>query len=491
MGMPEWRYRQWFWALQDPRQPGHEAVKLALRKFQLFCFVLFDPNDDRSLERTLATHWAALDSYSGPELLFFAPVDPPAPWHESRQVKERLLTRGNFSLDNLGNQFAMEEEFGAVRTANPSQTAFELASLLDVPPSIGSCIVLSRRLDRSGGLVLSTNARVIAGQLERLGALASAIARAALPDSDIDLQVSRIAADSGCSLHRTDSNCGIAKALTIVCAAKAACDPRITRNGLVHSEAAPDLETTCRQEHARIARAETDDERVQALLHLGVTAGLQVEVVQSDSCLEICFGNLSSCEIESERLDPFLDDIDAKTRNFLRQGDAFFRSFLDGEFEEIGGLDFRVAGLFWGLALEHELSDVLGHDVRAGLGVDLPTFKWRHQRGLKNTSIGVDGNGHSIQFNLADKRSVEESTALWLAPSLGQLRLGWEAWQSRINATPSAEFIQRWMKCTRVRNQVAHPHGTLKEDAAAEFRKDVVWILGEMQKIAQAPNQKV
>jgi len=138
--------------------------------------------------------------------------------------------------------------------------------------------------------------------------------------------------------------------------------------------------------------------------------------------------------------------------------------------------DYRSPCLHWALAAEHELAEVLGHDVRGSLGVDLPQYRWRHQPGLPREAIDVP-DGRAISFNERDPRSPRDAIARWQPPTFGPLRQGWRHWFPDPGRPGLKEFTDLWATVNHGRNPFAHPSDGITRERAIQFREHVLRLL--------------
>jgi hypothetical protein len=162
-----------------------------------------------------------------------------------------------------------------------------------------------------------------------------------------------------------------------------------------------------------------------------------------------------------------------RTKELLQMGDKCLALITDGAFDDIGARDFRMAVALWAQALEHEMAELLGHEVRAGLGVTLPDYHWRKQPGLQGIVIECAAHGGPIPFNQARPDSPDPDRALWQPPAMGSLRLGWEAWRARVDAPVPRPLIDLLLQCKEHRNAAAHPGAPIGRATALDAQNAV------------------
>jgi hypothetical protein len=149
-------------------------------------------------------------------------------------------------------------------------------------------------------------------------------------------------------------------------------------------------------------------------------------------------------------------------------GDKCLELLDAGAFDPIGEPDYRMPVALWSQALEHEMAELLGHEVRAGLGIELPKYHWRRQPELRGIAIEIPSHSGPISFNQARPNSPDPDRAPWQPPAMGPLRLGWEAWRARTDAPVPRELIDLLLRCKEFRNAAAHPGESLARATAHE-----------------------
>jgi hypothetical protein len=462
-------------------------VARSLAEFGLFCFVLVDPARDDALHRKLAEEWEQLDRYSGRRLLFFAPIDPPAAWRDTDRVRSRPLHRTVQSLRDGGDRFSVERGYHPILSDDPSKSTKALRMLLGVPPAMGSCVVVSRRLTDHSGWLIETDAYAIETQLARLGAVATEIHADGLLNTEIDREIARIAESTHSSAQCINFRRSLATPLHIACSAAASDQDRVSPSPVLHVSTA--LETPDELERwAALQQAAGS-----VLLRGPETRGPLASPRPFRSRADAEFRPLPLQETIPESTTPVMEvpahtlatRISEVALDYLSFGDQIFQQITAGNIRAQGARDYRTAVVSWAQALEFELADVLGHEVRAGLGIHLPAYFWRHQPCGLSTSIRVKDRDNPISFNSPVRDAPDRSVAQWSPPALGELRLGWSAWREQMGASPSEALLAALTKSNHARNRAVHPRPEpILVAEALEGRESIVAAL---QMIADEP----
>lgn len=105
------------------------SVERALRPFNLFAFVIHDPDSHSQFDHFLEQSFDRLDYDSGESLLFFALVRPSQDWlnHAYDRNYYRSLSKKSSQSSQLINPF------NAPVTKDCSVTAFSLSNALQIP----------------------------------------------------------------------------------------------------------------------------------------------------------------------------------------------------------------------------------------------------------------------------------------------------------------------------------------------------------------------
>jgi hypothetical protein len=459
MGIPQ-TYLQFLWPLGDRESSGEErtAITEALSDFELFCFVLIDPARDLNLHARLVSEWEHFDRYSGRHMLFFAPIDPPTAWRDSDRVHERPLHRAWRGMHQAGDRLSIERGFAPILSQDPSRSANALRLMLGVPTSVGACLVVTRALTASSGWLLATNGQSIDAQLERLGSLASAMRQDPPTDFEIDVQIARIASSGGCLAQRIECGRPIAAPLAEVC-----------------QSAVPDLPGWMRIRAYRMSQAlATPDEEDRWISLQKAAASLLLHQRTSPSDDQASHGMGAPRSGQDDRLFSCRSMTDASrkritprdrpgrltseaARNLFEYGDELFDLIAERRIGASRDWDARPAIVLWAQALEHEFAEVLGHEVRADLGIMLPAFFWRHQPDRPSAAVRIAGRAHPISFNMPPRHWSDPMAAPWNPPALGEMRLAWQEWRNGTGRRCDESLVTALTESNHARNRAAHP----------------------------------
>jgi hypothetical protein len=418
--------------------------------------VLYDPREDAALHRRLQDEWEILDGLTGEHLLFFAPVDPPAAWivdpDVARRGSMRLVRR---RVAAAPNRLSRERSYAPLVSRDPSQTSAVFRQMLGVPGGMGSCLVIASSLHDAQVWLLSTDASRVGPQLERLGSLASLAARQSMTRQAVEPYIARIAGEEDAIIEALPLPASFAAVLTDVCAMSAAQgEVRDMRDKLTHDRALDQLRKSAR-ERTRIYLGVDQDVAILQLAQAGavLAAGSAAQREHGHEVMA-CLRYVEDSEEESFSFpDP---PMNSRTAQLLRTGDDCLRLIRGGQIGDRDDPDYRVAVAAWSQALEHEMAELLGHEVREGLGIMLPQFHWRKQPGLRQIEIACASHNGPIPFNQARPNSPDPDRALWQPPAMGPLRLGWEAWRASNGRPAPRELIDLLLQCKDFRNAASH-----------------------------------
>jgi hypothetical protein len=435
----------------------------ALGAFGLCCFVLYDATTDPDLDAALLRRWDFVDRATARNLLFFAPIDPPEVWATDPDVQDRPLMRWWG-----GDPSSMVTP---MKSRDRAEAARWLALLFGPAAGLGSVLVITKSLWSTRGWMMATSAMAIEDQLRRIswsaGGLAGIRPRRSfesddsrIDDDNLDHELSMVSRETATPLLRVDWQKPLDELMLVVlrCAATQGADEQV----------APARRGEMVASLRRLAWAATAD----ASHHQSEAAVVQASAVATVAAR--AHGGHANHNAAAP-----IDLISDDAKRYFVQGLDLMQIVESGEFP---GLDYRAPCLHWALAAEHELAEVLGHDVRESLGVRLPEYLWRVQPGLDRESVEV-GDGPPIPFNRADPNTPRGAIARWQPPTLGGLRLGWRCWYPDDTREGLASFTDCWAAVVQFRNAAAHPrhpigHGTAVNclDRVSELLKAIpIW----------------
>jgi hypothetical protein len=477
MGMPL-SFFSAFWAVQDRDRPGGRKASELFDRYSLFAFVLYDPREDIALHQRLQREWEMLDGLTGEHMLFFAPIDPPEAWRVDSDASERSFTRvAQQHISTATDRLSRERGYMPLVSRDPSQMTLAFRQILGVPAGIGSCLVIASSLHQARAWLLSTDASRVGPQLERLGSLANLASRKTMEDKEVEPYITRIAGEADAIIDALTLPASLAAVLTDVCAMTAA--EGIIRDPMTEARARNQLLKSAQDK----TRVDLEADPETALLRLSQACAViaatrapqRSRPFQDQSELD------AAVSFQHRRCPPSLTPnarMNARTAQLLRTGDDCLRLITDGDIGNAEDPDYRVAVAAWSQALEHEMAELLGHEVRAGLGVMLPQFHWRRQPGRSDVVIRCASHRDPISFNQARPNSPDPERALWQPPTMGPLRLGWEAWRASNSMPVPRELVDLLLQCKDFRNAAAHPGEPIPFETACEAQAAIRRAIG-------------
>jgi hypothetical protein len=168
VGAPISTYYQVLQLMTDKENPAHvEVAKKALEPFNLFVVALYHPERHWELGRVMERDFSMLDDRTGEEMLFFAPVQPPAGWmamvHRKRSYSKLI--------DALWKE-------GVGLNSEPPNTgdidsAFRsFASELQVPETMLPCLIVTPDMTKERIFLYKTCPEHVVTQLMYLSQIA-------------------------------------------------------------------------------------------------------------------------------------------------------------------------------------------------------------------------------------------------------------------------------------------------------------------------------
>ena len=455
MGMPITTYH--VLNALDKGEPEYEitAAQNALKPFNLFAFIIHDPEAHPDFDSGLRSIFNWLDYTTGKELLFFSLVDPPKEWlDEGRdRGRDRSYYRELSSWEKETQELFNPEN--AIISPDKSITAYSLANGLGISYDKLPCIVITPNFRSEHFIWVRTCLNQIQKQLEVLGFIAREMDE--IP-SDPDL-LETIKADinlcEGGGIRFLVSN--LAQKLVNIMSCFVAGDRSdLMRNLGAHERARNTIRELRRDLHnvkeeinnSGIEETEDNTEELDRI------------------CLQIIF-SLSQLNLARSSLPPPsttpIDIIDINlgienallekdTQTILRTAGLALYPLLSNE-QRGSNFDYTPGIICLAKAFEREVNLSVIHWIRQKCGVRLPQYFDRFD---PRRSATYD----TVNFN----RSYDSQT--WSPPTLGQSleackTLGTDSDSLNIDIPPSLygnwrNFLNWWETITTERNKAAH-----------------------------------
>ncbi|MCR4316002.1 MAG: hypothetical protein NUW37_06585 [Planctomycetes bacterium] len=439
MGMPISSYAV-LSALADGRDSYEmETAQRALRPFNLFAFIVHDPEAHPRFHGVLARQFDRLDFVTGHRLLFFALVDPPVRWldHGNGRDYYKLLARSG-EADASWEAGELLNPKHAPVSADKSITAFSLANALRIPTDDLPCIVVTQGFQLNRFVWFRTSHDHVEEQLIRLGYFAE---RSDRPMSEVSQDWSEI---DLCSSYGEESlSNSLAKALSD------ALSFIVARTGW--RKALNQARDTIARLYATIDRLKTASGEV-----------MSEEVDRLCICLVSFLAQLNKQELPS--LDEFIairrELLEADSFQILRTAHKVFDLLVSHQLNELVPraegelLDFTPGVICLAKVFEKEANLSVVHWARRELGVSLPQYFNKPQPGLIATVTPSMPGGRKIDLNMGCRGK-------WLPPGIGQSELACQKLSSARLPTDWAPtnwhlLLSLWKKVREKRNEAAH-----------------------------------
>ncbi len=151
--------------LSNPTKSYHELFKMneALKGFNLFAFIIHDPEKHSDFDREMGRIFDRLDYLTGEKLLFFALIDPPEEWLRYGRQREYMKYLGD------GKALVLPNSQNTITSTDKELTVFSLATSLNIPIDMLPCIVITRNFCISDFVWVRTCENHVMEQLEELG----------------------------------------------------------------------------------------------------------------------------------------------------------------------------------------------------------------------------------------------------------------------------------------------------------------------------------
>jgi len=441
-----------------------------LREFNLFAFILHDPESHPEFDAYINSAFDRLDRSTGEKFLFFTLVNPGINW-----IRRRQHHRFYSEIRNFENR-AIRLNIKPLFTSDPSTTAYALACALGIPADELPVILITEDLESRRYICAGTSVHKVSDQLNQLGKLARFSHRGfrnlteSVSNSPgfVDVRDYHQTLDIpylDSSLADTLSN-----VLSFVSYSADTNERDRTATGLQVSNVLNRLQEMMNARRMEIEDTESEISKVESIgIHMGnLMSLLSDENYQGDrTILEI-----EKRYLEHDSLKMLITAL--KVRDFLSDNNVRLNDL------RLTHIDFSPAAICFAKFFEREVNLSFVHWIRKYLGVHLPRYFDRYEPNLNATYL-PDNMGYQdpnpVNFNHGNYNN-------WRPPSLGQSRIcvdsisRKEVFETNFHYARMSvvkEFVRQWRELKDIRNSAAHPRILSQADL-----ERMVSILSEM-----------
>jgi hypothetical protein len=457
MGMPICTYTVLRALTERPEIYDYElhSAKAALEPFNLFAFIIHDPEQHKGFAHALTRHFDHLDYITGEGLLFFALVDPSPAWLEHGAPRRYYQHLRNWESNELLQNSGIRSD--------KRETALALCLSLGIPYDDLPVIVVTSDFQAKDVRWTRTSEALLHHQLETLGYIAQRF-----PDIKHDRPLfgsmwreyeQDLAGPEGISSHRLESS--LAKALSNVLAA-------VT----VGETAEPGKwQDQWVREQALLQAQQSLSELHDGLNYLRVRNGIEADAqIFDDLALRIATVQ-SLLMSEKEIVLPVpIDLLEAESAVMMLTGTRVLNYLAAQDADS----DFTACAICFAKVFEKESSLSAVHWIRQHLGIDLPPYFGRQQPGV---SARMQTGTGPVDFNRADENGK------WRPPEMGRScwcyhRLLHENHVPTGFAIEEARLLaERWDTIRQMRNTCAHQALLRREEADR--------LMGELRSLSE------
>jgi hypothetical protein len=414
-----------------------------LRPFNLFAFIIHDPEAHPDFDRRINHRFDYLDYVTGDKLLFFALVDPPPEWLEHaghRHYYRHLTSRQTQELLDPKH---------AINSTDKGITAFSLANSLKIPTGMLPCIVITPDFRSEQFIWFKTCPDHVEEQLKKLGYIAE---RSGESVSELNrallFEIIRREGIDLCEGNGTESlESSLAKALTDVLSFIIAGN---NRDSWLKRQALEQAQNTIVKLHATLTTLkrnfdESDTEELDRLC-LNIVSFISQLNTQKDLNLDE-FIAIDKAFLEND------------SYQILKTAHRVFNLLMSEQLDEAmpdleESVDYTPGVICLAKVFEREVNLSVVHWIRKELGIILPPYFNKHQPSVRARFVPGFPGGRAIDFNM-------ERRGKWLPPGIGQSEIackdmartkmphGWvdSSWNL---------LLTRWRVIREERNEAAH-----------------------------------
>lgn len=435
------------------------TILQSLKPFNLFAFVIHDPEKHQEFHNNLNSIFERLDHSTGQNLLFFALTNPPERWLNRASQREYYEQLSRFYLQQ-------DDLFGkSIITKDTAETAFTLANALKIPSEMLPVIVVTNDFRNSDFRWFRTSEHYVEKQLNELGFLAHDCPEVKynwqLAENFFNEYQDNFDLCNATDAHKTLDSVAkaLSDALSFMVVVNKSGDKQY-KNALTQARSAmQSLQSTLKQmkkinNSGRYAIANTD---LFEQLNLNIVNFLGILNTERGNNLE------EFLAIERRYLE---DDTFQMLVTAQKVLDLFERQ--DWNVQTILGqdenYDYTSVGICLTKLFEREINLSLVHWIRKNLGIHLPVFFNKFDNTVSNASYVPNNIGlrspRPINFN---KRKY--NTDRWIAPGIGESKLCFSSMTSNsnysgnlsiFNTSDLDNLLPKWESIADLRNTCAH-----------------------------------
>ena len=438
MGMPISSYSVLKAIVKKSRDYREKAARNALEPFNLFAFIIHDPEIHKDFHDFLKTNFDKLDYVSGYKLLFFAIVDPPKEWleHGSQENYYKQFSKLNYE------SLKLLDPNNAPNSKDPSITAFAMANYLNIPFDDLPCIVVTSNFELKSLVWFKTSKELLENQLSSLGYFAE---RNNFSKINFIKELKGI--NQSIIIHCNYLTSSLAKALTEIL------DLVIYHSGFrgyFGFNILDDIQQTLEDLYYNIINIKNSNLKEPS------------EELDRLCILLVSFLSLSNIHNEFS-VDDFLnipkEYLEPDSFNILKTLRIVYnalkdRNFIDFLNLETFELDYTPGVICLSKIFEKEVNLSVVHWARKELGINLPPFYNKYQPGINATITPDLPNAYPIDLNM-------ERKGKWLPPLLGQselacLKLSKKSLPEGWDQNNWLKLFDIWKTIRTIRNKAAH-----------------------------------
>lgn len=437
----------------------------ALEPFNLFAFILHDPETHKEFDFQLNRLFEKLDYITGDRLLFLALVDPPSEW--MREARRRPY----FHKFNSWATNQLLDPQNSIKSSEPGVAASSLARGLSISPEKLPCIVITKDFRSSNFVWVRTSSRTIESQLGELGFLARNFDKWSLEDSEIHSNLLQIRDrldfdyDRGeCFLEKSMAE-ALSNVLSFIVLSNKS-------DYMSQSIAKKQVKETLSGLFQKISRVKSHYNEDQ----IEIFDTLCINIMELLSLLD---------SRENLRVEDFIPInktyIEEDSYKILRTAQRVFSLLNNNQLPEVvksdpnESFDFTPGVICLSKIFEKEINLSVVHWLRKELGITLPEFFNKPQPRINAVYQQDTESGIKIDFNM-------NRNGKWLPPAIGQSEIvcqdfiasksieGWneETWRL---------LLDKWKIIRKYRNEAAHTE--LVTSQALNTVKDALTYLAQ------------